>query len=596
MTNKHVNYCVKVNSIAAHLFEVEQTIQGHGDEDIILRLPAWIPGSYMIRDFAKNIVSFVAVDEALQALAVTKKDKQTWVVTPGKGAVTIKLHIYAYDLSVRSAYINDQYAFFNGTSVFLEWQGYSGPYTVELQTPDSSNKPWQIATAMTPKKDASGSDFVANSYQELIDHPVLMGDLDIQSFTVGSVDFKFVLTGEHHADVERICNDVAKLCEHHLALFDKDVPIKQYWFMTLLCQAGFGGLEHSASTVLQYSREELPSTSQRDPIPDGYRTFLSLCSHEFFHTWHVKRNKPACFIDMDLSSEVYTEQLWIYEGFTSYIDDISLYRTGLIDADSYLQLLGQTMTRLKRNSGNKKQTVTESSFDAWTRFYQQDASAANNIVSYYAKGAEIALCLDLLLRQKSDNTTTIFDVVRQLWEQFGRHNIGSQIDTIEKIIHQEFNIDLADFFVAALYGVDPLPTQQLLSDFGVSTKLRARNANNDKGGDKSKTTALVDFGAQYTEAPMGVKVTQVLETTAAFEAGLHVGDIIIALGNWQVAKTTLQSILDRLLDQTSSVLHVLRDGRLLALPMQIHPAQKDTVYLETVDVIVRDVWLNNPKF
>lgn len=594
MTTPNVNYLIKVNSIAGHTFDVVQTLYSPGSEDIVVSLPAWIPGSYMIRDFAKNIVSFDACDEKNTPLQVHKKDKQTWSITPGEGAVVISIIVYAYDLSVRSAYINDQYAFFNGTSLFLEWQGYSGPCTVDIETP--ANMEWQVATAMPLNKDAGSHHYIADNYTALIDHPVIMGELDIQTFMVNSVAFKFVLTGKHHADTQRICEDLALLCKHHLELFDIDVPIDQYWFMTLLCQSGFGGLEHSASTVLQYSRDELPTVSQRDTMPDGYRTFLSLCSHEFFHTWHVKRNKPACFIDLDLSQEVYTEQLWIYEGFTSYIDDLSLHRTGLIDADSYLQLLAQTLTRLKRNPGNQKQTVTESSFYAWTRFYQQDASATNNIVSYYTKGAEIALCLDLLLRKNSHSSVSIFDVVKQLWEQFGRHNIGSQIDTIEQIVKQQFDIDLHDFFQTALYSLDPLPTEKLLNEFGVSTLSRSRKGADDKGGDPSQNISQVDFGALFSEAPMGVKVIQVIESRAAFKAGVFVGDVIVAIGNWQITKSNLHTTLDKYAKQDFVSMHVFRDGRLLEIELPIEASQCDTVYLDTQDPLKRDNWLSLPKF
>ncbi|GAA0857332.1 PDZ domain-containing protein [Aliiglaciecola litoralis] len=550
----------------------------------------------MIRDFCKNIVKFDVFDANDESLPYEKLDKQSWRITPNSKIINITMLVYAYDLSVRSAYINDEYAFFNGTSLFLRCHGYSGRCSMTLALPDKKQDRWQIATSM-PRDNSQSNKYVylAQDYDELIDHPVLMGEFDIASFRAKGVDFKFVLTGKHKADVERICQDLVAVCEHHLALFDYNIPIDEYWFMTLLCEGGFGGLEHRASTVLQYARNELPTVRQRKTMPDGYRRFLSLCSHEFFHTWHVKRNKPDVFIQLDLSKEVYTEQLWIYEGFTSYVDDLSLVRSKLIEPESYLELLGQNLTRLSRNPGQFKQTVTESSFDAWTRFYQQDASAANNIVSYYAKGAEIALCLDLLIRQETHDEANLFKVMQLLWRQFGSINVGTQIDSINSTIKQHLNIDLGSFFQHALYSTKPLPTEELLRGAGIEVCFRSQCEPGDKGGKSAEKEARVGFGASYEDNSIGVKITQVLESSPAYEAELFVGDVLISVEQWQVSKSKLQSILDDHYDQQYLTMHVLRDGRLVQLNLPVHEAQKDIIYLQTRDPALRDNWLMRPN-
>lgn len=592
-----VHYVVQINSLAGHLFNITQTIYHPGDQDVIVSLPAWIPGSYMIRDFAKNIIQLKAYDGDGNNLTALKLDKQTWKITPKGESLRIETQVYAYDLSVRSAYMNDEYAFFNGTSVFLRWHGYSGKCSLDIQLPEHKISNWQIATAMKCISSTKKSKlYEADNYDELIDHPVLMGELNISSFNVLGVEFKFVLTGNQSVDTKRICDDLSLLCEHHLNLFNDGVPITEYWFMTLLCHAGFGGLEHRASTVLQFARSELPTLRHAQTMPDGYRTFLSLCSHEFFHTWHVKRNKPDVFMQLDLSKEVYTEQLWIYEGFTSYFDDLSLVRTGLIEPQSYLELLGQTLTRLRRNPGNLKQTVTESSFDAWTRFYQQDANAANSIVSYYAKGAEIALCLDLKIRQASNHQASLFDLVRLLWQNFGLVQMGTQFDSIQNLLKQQLHIDLDEFLDTALYTTQALPTAQLLRDFGVDTCFRPKSEPNDKGGKPSDITPKIGFGATYEESSLGVKINQVLEASPAYHAGLFVGDILISVQNWQVNKLKLQSILDDYAQSKHVMLHVLRDGRLVQLDLPIMVAEENTVYLQTVDPETRDRWLMTPLF
>ena len=423
----------------------------------------------------------------------------------------------------------------------------------------------------------------ASNYEELIDHPVIIGEIDSKQFTVSGVEFDFVFVGGHHSDLNRITTDLKPICQHHLNLFGAPYPIENYLFITLLCNQGFGGLEHRNSTVLQYARSELPAKHDSLAMTDGYRSFLALCSHEFFHTWNIKRIKPLEFNQLDLAEEAYTEQLWIYEGFTSYFDDITLVRTHLIEPESYLELIGVTLTRLARNLGNTKQTVTESSFDAWTRFYKQDASAANNIVSYYAKGGIIALCLDLKIRLLSEHKITIFNVMQELWNQYGRLNKGTEIDVIQQILSTRFNLDLSAFIEQCIYSTQPLPVEELLGHFGINLQINASKDGKDKGGKAPSEFSKVDFGAQIVAAATGVKITQVLEDRAAYKAGLQVDDLLISVNQWQIDFDSLQSQLDNNQDSEMVNLHVLRDGKLKSFQMPVLMSPSDTVYLETVD-------------
>ena len=228
---------------------------------------------------------------------------------------------------------------------------------------------------------------VEKNYDELIDHPIYVGIADTHSFEVDGITFTLLFSGNNNIDYERIANDLTPICKHHLDLFGAPQPINNYLFMTLLADNGFGGLEHKYSTALLYPRFDLPHVGEREKKTDSYITFLSLCSHEFFHTWHVKRIKPSVMVKPDLSQETYTNQLWIYEGFTSFYDDVTLARAGVIEPQKYLDIVAQNVSRLLQNAGRFKQSAAESSFDAWTKFYKQDASATNNIVSYYTREA-----------------------------------------------------------------------------------------------------------------------------------------------------------------------------------------------------------------
>ncbi|PKG99161.1 M61 family metallopeptidase [Paraglaciecola sp. MB-3u-78] len=591
-----IHYHINVSSIAGHTFDVSLRIENPARNGQVLTLPAWIPGSYMIRDFAKNIVKISAQDDTGTDINIQKLDKQTWQVQAVNTTLTIKYQIYAFDLSVRSAYINDEIAFLNGTNMFLAVVGQTDqPCGLTLQKPlQPELSHWKVATTMpTEMQDTHAfGEYWAAHYEELIDHPVLMGEFDILPFSAAGVEFELILAGGHQADVKRITTDLTKVCQHHIAFFADTPPIKRYQFITLLTDNAFGGLEHISSTALMYSRNDLPSLSDAAQMTDGYRVFLSLCSHEFFHTWHVKRIKPQELFGAALDTERYTEQLWIYEGFTSYYDDFSLFRCGLSTQTEYLKVVAQNLTRLLRNKGRFKQTITESSFDAWTKFYKQDESAVNNIVSYYNKGAVLAMCLDLLIKNKSDGNFSLDDVMRHLWSQHGKLAIPTPVDVVQNILKTQLNIDLNNFFQSALYSTEELPFNELLEKFGVQCHFSPRENLDDKGGVKTTTPIKVEFGAQIKAQEIGVQIMQVTEQTAAYESGIQVGDVLIAIDRWEINKENLVTQVNCLTIGQTAQLSVLRDKKLKQLTFNVSAAPCDTIALEIIDQALCDSWLS----
>ncbi|WP_299082260.1 M61 family metallopeptidase [uncultured Paraglaciecola sp.] len=590
-----IHYQVSVSSIAGHLFDVTLHIKEPDKSGQILTLPAWIPGSYMIRDFARNIVTISAKDANETELSLQKLDKQSWQVQASDSALTIRYQVYAFDLSVRGAYINDEIAFFNGTNMFLAVVGQTDqPCSLTLEKPAQAElSHWKVATTMPTKMQATHTfgEFYAENYDALIDHPVLLGEFDILPFSASGVDFELILAGGHQADVKRITTDLTKVCQHHIEFFNDIPPINRYQFITLLTDNAFGGLEHISSTALMYSRRDLPSLSEAAQMTEGYRVFLSLCSHEFFHTWHVKRIKPQELFGAALDQERYTEQLWIYEGFTSYYDDFSLLRSGLITQSEYLKVVGQNLTRLFRNKGRFKQSITASSFDAWTKFYKQDESAINNIVSYYNKGAVLAMCLDLTLKHHSKEKFCLDDLMRHLWKHHGKLNIPTPTDVIQHIISNEFAIDLTDFFQSALYSTEELPFYALLEKFGVKCHFSARESIEDKGGLMPVAPLKIELGAQVKARETGVQITQVTEQSAAYIAGLQVGDILIALNKWIVSKDNLSSHLNYLSIGQSVLVSIIRDKKLKELNFTAKAAPNDTIALEVIDQTLCNAWL-----
>lgn len=599
-----IHYQVEIHSLGGHTLDITLDIDTPCAAGQRLSMPAWIPGSYMIRDFAKNIIQLRAYSADGQPLRVAKIDKQNWQVAPHEGQIRVQYTVYAFDLSVRSAYLDDEFCFFNGTSIFLAVEEQTEHACLVTLHPPAQQKckNWRVATTLSLYGDNQAHCFGkyhASGYSELIDHPVLIGHYDIVPFSVaGPLDesstcqFELILAGGHQADTKRMANDLAQLCRHHFDLFADTPPIQRYLFITMLSGEGFGGLEHISSTALLFNRHELPFKCQEAQMPDGYRTFLSLCSHEFLHTWHVKRTKPAELTDTRLSHEAYTEQLWIYEGFTSYYDDFSLQRSGVINTESYLELLGQALTRLLRNQGRFKQSVSESSFDAWTKFYQQDASAINNIVSYYNKGAIIALCLDLHLRGVSDGQFSLDDVMRYLWQHHGKTGIGTDKNIIHRIVTDHFDLPLNDFLDSALYTTNELPVDELLNSFGIKSCYRPRFDAKDLGGSASGKPLKHDFGANFKALDTGVKITQVVEKTPAFASGLQVDDQLLAIDRWQINACNLHALLDNIATDSVVSLHVLRQQKLKQLELTVSLAQCDTIYLEITDSKKLACWLN----
>ncbi len=529
----NIHYSITAHNPLAHIFDVVLTVKSPALKGQKLRLPSWIPGSYMIRDFAKNIIEINATCNK-QPLKLTQLDKSTWQLNDLSKSteVVISYSIYAWDLSVRSAHLDQTHGFFNGTSVFLEViDQSSSPCRVDIIKPSHQHcEHWQLATSL--EKISTGEngfgEYSAKNYADLIDHPVEMAAFKKLSFTACGVPHDIVLTGRFECDEQRIIKDLTTICEHHIRFFAEPAPIKQYVFLIMVVGDGYGGLEHRASTSLLVSRKDLPQIGVKD-VSDDYRQFLGLCSHEYFHTWNVKRMTPAVYLTADLSSETYTPLLWAFEGITSYYDDLALLRTGLISEKSYFELLAQTITRVLKTKGRHKQSISESSFNAWTKFYKQDENAQNAIVSYYAKGTLVALCLDLTLRQESGSTLSLDDVMRSLWQDYLAGNVGFNDDTIQLKIEHLLNKPYPALFNSLLRSVEELPLAQLLKTADINLLTFPQSSQSDKGGKAIKESANADFGAFLQQKGDYLQVVRVSDQGAAQTSGLSAGDNIIAV-------------------------------------------------------------------
>ena len=595
-----IQYTLGISEASAHLVDVQMRVSNPSPQGQTVRLPNWIPGSYMIRDFSRNVVSITASCRG-QSVALEKKDKSTWQAEAVDEELLIEYRVYAWDLSVRAAHVDQTHAFVNGTSVFLSADGHeSAPHNVSLIRPDhDADKQFRVSTTLKAcNVDADGyGDYSAADYDELIDHPIEQGAFKQLTFTACGVTHEVVLTGACFFDEDRLVRDLTKICEYQIRFYGEPAPVDRYVFQVMVVDAGYGGLEHRASTALMITRENLPVVGET-AVSDKYLDFLGLCSHEYFHTWNVKRIKPARFVPYELAAESYTELLWFFEGMTSYYDDLVLVRTGLIDQKRYLGLLSKTLTRVQRGSGRLTQTVTESSFDAWHKFYKQDENAPNAIVSYYAKGALIALCLDAEMRSRSDGAVSLDNLMCALWSRWLATGEGVAEQEPQKLAAELVQSDLKEFFDTALYTTRELPVKAALAQLGVSLHWRARLSSSDVGGMRSEDKASESnkpaspwLGANLVDAPGGVKITHVMHGGPAQRAGLSAGDLVVAINRLSVSKSDVDNNLERYASCNHLSVHYFRLGQLYEAQLPVVSAPEDTAVLCVDEESKVQAWL-----
>ncbi|MDB5821749.1 MAG: family metallopeptidase [Herminiimonas sp.] len=588
-----VQYSIVASDLAAHLFAVRMTVPTPAPEGQIVALPAWIPGSYMIREFARNIVRIRGECDG-KPVVLRKLDKHTWQAASCDGPLLLHYEVYAWDLSVRAAHLDQTHGFFNGTSVFLRAIGQEDrQHVVDIQQPQGEAcAGWRVATALREQgaRRYGFGTYIAANYDELIDHPVEMGDFALATFKAHGVPHDVVITGRvPNLDMERLCADLKKICSAQIALFEpksRRAPMERYVFMTLAVGDGYGGLEHRASTALICARADLPVLGRKE-LSEGYRTYLGLCSHEYFHTWNVKRIKPAEFAPYALQTENYTSLLWLFEGFTSYYDDLMLVRAGSIDPEAYLKLLAKTINGVLRGSGRTKQSVAESSFDAWVKYYRQDENAPNSIVSYYTKGSLVGLALDLTIRSGTRGKRSLDDLMRALWERYGRDFFGSEESSglgvsaseVEALADEVTGLKLKRFFDRYVRGIDDLPLDKLLPGMGVVLT--------DKR--KSEKRGKAALGVRTTRDGSDCKLANVYEGGAGHRAGLSAGDILMAIDGLRVTATNLDALLGRYGSGQSARLHVFRRDELMEFSVVLagDPAPQWELTLEDSRAAVR---------
>jgi len=513
-------------------------------------------------------------------VALRKLDKHTWQADPLPARtrqLTVTCEVYAWDLSVRGAHLDATHGFFNGTSVFLRVEGRDdAPCLVDIRPPKGAEfRDWRVATTLPGAKGERGAAppwgfglHRAANYDELIDHPVEMGRFTLASFKAGGVAHDVAITGRHDCDTARLTADLARICAWQIRLFHGPrgkPPFGRFLFLVTAVGEGYGGLEHRASTALLCSRNDLPAPAM-GKMTEAYRGFLGLCSHEYFHCWNVKRIQPAAFQPYDLTRENYTTLLWAFEGFTSYYDDIALVKSGAITREAYLELLGKTIAAVQRGSGRLKQSVAESSFDAWIKYYRQDENTPNAVVSYYTKGALIALALDLTLRSRSDGRTSLDDLMRELWKRHGATGRGVEKGEIPRLAEEISGLKLKPLFAAWVHGTGELPVKPLLAAAGVELEWETA------GGTPSLGARTVADGAD-------LKLANVYDGGPAQAAGLSANDVLCAIDGLRVTRDNLDKLLGRHRGGDAVAVHAFRRDELMSFTLTLADAPRDVARL-----------------
>ena len=564
-----LHYQIEFDDYRQHLMHV--TVRFLANPTQVLSLPTWIPGSYLIREFSKHLESVRAYDEAGRILKIQKFEKNKWrLFNTDHELITVEYDVYAYDLSVRGAYVDQTRLYVNPACACLGLDGQEEKaIEVEIFLPDEL-KHFQLATGLTAKSLVKGRyTLKAKNYAELIDAPFELAEQTRFSFTAADIPHEFVVSGKHAMNVARMQQDIEKICATQITMFGS-APFENYTFMTMATGNSYGGLEHPNSTSLITPRDDLPKANEPEQPSKDYQRFLGLCSHEYFHSWLVKFIRPENFVNYDLNQEGYTSLLWIFEGFTSYYDDLLLLRSGVIDQAAYLELLKAQIDRYLQNPGRAIQTVAESSFDAWVKFYRQDENSNNAGTSYYNKGCLVALCLDLGLRLRGSS----LDALMQKLYANAQQGIQVHERTIFELCKELTGDDWSEQIHHLINTTDELPLDQLLPEFGVDYQLKQ---------DKS-----LPFGLKLADKPEGVLVQAAHREGAASKAGLSAHDVIVAIDG---LKATTKSLEQYAKQDAAYTVHAFRRDELMTFEVKAAQTELHEVELKLQDQAKVELWL-----
>ncbi len=512
---ENIKYTLSFAEAQAHYVDVEMEVSSN-KEQVLLKMPVWAPGSYLVREFSRHVEGFEA-SQGDKKLSFKKINKNTWQIqNTGKSAFKVKYKVYAFELTVRTSFIDESHAYLNGTSIFMYVDGALKTKHEVIIKPNSN---WKKISCSLPTIKNNANHLLADNYDVLADSPIEIGNQDIIEFTAKNVKHFVAMVGPGNYDAEKIKKDFTKIVEEAYSVFGTH-PCKEYTFIVHNVPSGGGGLEHLNSTTVQVNRMAYSNENT-------YQSFLGLIAHEYFHLWNVKRLRPEVLGPFNYDEENYTNMLWVSEGFTAFYDNWLVRRSGFSTPDKYLDLIANEYAAQTNLPGDKVQSVADASFDAWIKYYRRNENSNNSQVSYYDKGSIVASLLNLMIIEHSGAKQNLDDLMSYLYkEYYEKKDKGFSDEEFKKAAEKFTGRDLSEFYTRIIFGTESINYESYLLIAGL--KLTNINA--------TKNEALL--GANSSVSNGKVLITSVLKNTPAYTAGINVNDEIIAIDNYRVDDLT----------------------------------------------------------
>ena len=550
-------YRVAMPQPQTHLFEVELIVSNWGGELLDIKMPVWTPGSYLVREYVKQLQNFAVVNSEGKKLTSTKVAKNHWQIqTYNSAEIKISYRMFANELTVRTNHLDATHGYFNPAALCFYIPDYEHcPIEIGIAPPHPD---WEITT---PLPEISHQTFLAPDFDTLVDSPFEIGSQQIYDFTVLDKPHQLVVWGQGNLDPQIAIADIQKIVEVEANIFG-GLPYENYIFLLHLSPASGGGLEHKNCCSLLYPRFGFQGEEK-------HNRFMQLVAHEFFHLWNIKRIRPAALEKFDYEGENYTPSLWFSEGTTSYYDLIIPRRAGIYDEKEFLAELSKEITRFLTTPGRLVQPLSESSFDAWIKLYRPDANSSNSQMSYYLKGEMVTLLLDLLIRDRTHGAKSFDNVLVTMWEQFGKAEIGFTETQLKNIIESIASQDLTEFYNRYIHGVEELPFNEYLNPFGI--ELQPVAANTPYLGINVKS----EHGREL--------IKSVASNSPAQLAGIDAGDELLAIDGFKVSAEKLNErlIIYRVGQQIN--LTIFHADRLMTVPVTLSAPQPQKYHLRSLE-------------
>lgn len=541
-----INYRVTFEKLFTHYCEVEISIVNIKQDSVIFSLPVWTPGSYLIREFARNVDRVIATGVDGKELLTEKINKNSWKVdTAGQGQISFSYRVYCNELTVRTSEINSDHAFLSSSGVFMFARGYEDKKCIlKIELPAEWKK---ISTGL---EKISENIYSADNYDVFIDSPVEIGNQNILEFKIKGIKHFICLSGKGNYNEDVLVSDFKRIAEEEIKLLGGDIPYKSYTYIIHLLEKGGGGLEHLNSFVVQIGRWNF----SEDKI---YKKFLGLVSHEYFHLWNVKRIRPAALGPFDYDLENHTKSLWVAEGWTSYYDNLILRRCGLIDNKEYFEFIDVEVNDIMRFEGRFNQSLSESSFDTWIKFYRKDENFNNSQVSYYTKGALVSLMLNIEIIKSTNAEMSLDNALRMLYDDYKKDNSkGFTDERVKEVCEIVCGKNLDEFWKLYISGTAELPLGSYLSECG----LELLNEN-------ESAQCTLDIEAKSENGKY--VIVKVFAGGSAYESGLNAKDEIIAVNGIRIDENLTKKVLKDLPVNSEAIVLISRNGIVRELKVKL---------------------------